>query len=444
MKGRPWAPASRLLESAVVRNAIGLYVIQLGSYLVPVATIVVLARMLGPHAWGSLAFIQAFASYVILVVTYGFNFSATREVARHRSEPAQLADLLAGVTGAKVALTLASMTVVVPLSLVVEPIHRNAGLLWPALIWALPISFSLSWYYQGLERMTFVARWETAARLLALAGILLTVRSPADTWKVLVIQGALLGAAVAVETIVAYREVRFRMPSLRLVLRTLRLGWSTFLYQGALSFYTVGNGFILGLFAPPAVVGYYVGAEKISKSMATLLFPITQAVFPRMSLLASRSTSEAAQLARKSLFVVEGAGCLMGLGLFFGAPLLVRIILGPGFESAIVVVRILAFLPPLIAFSNVLGIQWMLALGLDRPVNAVIFTACVLNVMLAVILVPHYMHVGMAIAVVASETLVALGLYAVLKAKRLDPLVIARHRTLDDRVVAAVMVPVQK
>ena len=67
----------------------------------------------------------------------------------------------------------------------------------------------------------------------------------------------------------------------------------------------------------------------------------------------------------------------------------------------------------------------MLALGLDHLVNAVVFSACVLNVSLAIILVPHYLHVGMAVAVVSSEALVAFGLYAVLKQRHLDPAAVA-------------------
>jgi polysaccharide transporter, PST family len=413
------------LRSGVVRNAMGLYVLQIGSYLLPIATIVFLARLLGPQGWGGLAFMQAFAGYVMLVVTYGFNYSATREVARHRDDPEQLAELVAGVLGAKAVLTVAALWGAIAVSLLVPPVHRYQSLFWPAMLWALSLSFSLNWFFQGLERMGFVARWESAARVLALAGILLMVHSQADSWKVLAIQGVAMSAAVLVEVAVTYREVRFRFPSARSVVRTLRLGWSTFLYQGALSFYTTGNAFLLGLFGTPLAVGYYVGAERISKAFSTMLFPITQAVFPRISHLAASRRDEAAQLARKSLFIVGGAGCVMGVIVFIGAPLLVRIVLGPGFDSAIVVLRILALLPPLIAFSNVLGIQWMLALGLDRLVNAIVVSACVLNVSLAFLLVPHYMAVGMAVAVVASETLVAVGLYAMVRSRNLDPLAIA-------------------
>src|SRR5258708_28753370 len=113
--------------------------------------------------------------------------------------------------------------------------------------------------------MAFIARWATGARILWLGGLLLFVRSPADPWKVLAIQGGMMAAAVAIELAVTYREIPFRLPSTRLVMRTLRLGWSTFLYQGALSFYTVGNGFILGLFGSPSAAADHAGAAKLSK-----------------------------------------------------------------------------------------------------------------------------------------------------------------------------------
>ena len=334
-------------------------------------------------------------------------------------------ELLGGVLGAKVVLAGVALVLAVSISSVVPQVREQEKLLWPAMLWGLSVSFTMGWYYQGLEQMAFVARWETLARALSLAGILLLVRSAGDTWKVLVIQGVLLFGAVIVEMVFAYRNVAFRMPTPRLVWRTLRLGWSMFLFQGALSFYTVGNGFIVGLLASPVVVGYYVGGERIAKTLASLLYPITQALFPRISHLAARARGDAARLARTSLFVMGAAGCLMGLAIFVAAPSLVRVGLGAGFEQAVLVLRILALLPPLMAVSNVLGIQWMLALGLDHLVNAVVFSACVLNVSLAIILVPHYLHVGMAVAVVSSEALVAFGLYAVLKQRHLDPAAVA-------------------
>ena len=52
----------------------------------------------------------------------------------------------------------------------------------------------------------------------------------------------------------------------------------------------------------------------MGKTLASLLYPITQALFPRTSHLAARARGDAARLARTSLFVMGVAGCLMGTG----------------------------------------------------------------------------------------------------------------------------------
>jgi polysaccharide transporter, PST family len=419
------ARARGLRSSALVRNAMGLYLLQIGGWVLPIATIYFLARRLGPANWGSLAFMQAFGAYVIYLVGYGFNYSATREVARHRHDRRKLAELLGGVQGAKLALAVVSLSIVLPISAWVPAIHRNQDLVWPAMLWAFSWGFTPGWFYQGRERMGFVAACDTLARFLALAGILVLVKSPADTWKVLALQGGLLLAATAVELTVAYRDVGFVLPRPRLVLDTLRLGWSTFLLSGALSFYTIGNGFILGLLGTPASVAYFVGAEKICKTFGTMLQPVSQAVYPRTSHLAATDRGQAARLARNSLLLMGGAGIAWGIAAFVFAPVLVHLVLGDQFESAVAVVRILALLPPLVAFSNALGVQWMLAIGLDRLVNTVVFSAGILNVLLALILVPRLLHIGMAIAVVAAEGFMTAGLYTVLRLKHLDPFSIA-------------------
>ena len=90
-----------LLQHGLVQNVLALYGVQAANYLFPLLTLPYLTRVLGPVSWGLLAMVQSFAQYLALLVEYGFNLSATREVARHRDDRSHLASLLAGVTGAK-------------------------------------------------------------------------------------------------------------------------------------------------------------------------------------------------------------------------------------------------------------------------------------------------------------------------------------------------------
>lgn len=115
-------------------------------------------------------------------------------------------------------------------------------------------------------------------------------------------------------------------------------------------------------------------------------------------------------------------GVVMGALVFFLSPFLVRMVLGGEFAAAVPILRILALLPPLIALSNVFGIQWMLPLGMDRAFNTIIVLAGLINLGLAVVFAPLFGGVGMAWAVVSAEIFVTGGIYILLRLRKLDPM----------------------
>jgi len=398
-----------------------LYGVHSVNYLLPLITIPYLARILGPANWGLLAFAQAFALYLNLILEYGFNLSATREVARAQGNKETLSDLLSGVIGAKIFLIIACFTLSLLAKNWMGPFREHPELFWGALFWALGQAFNPLWYYQGLERMRFAAALDISTKILATIGVFLIVRAPEHGWKVLFLQGSASFLSTFLSMSFAYREISFRFPSVLSSVKALRLGWTMFLFRSSVSLYTVGNTFVLGLFVPGQIVAYYAGAEKLSKALVGLLIPINQALYPRLSHLAQNDKAQAARLARTSFFFMAGLGLAMGLIAFIGAPLWTRILLGPGFSQAVPVLRILSVLPFLIAMSNVLGIQWMLPLGLDSQFNKIILGAGLINIVLAVLLAPSYAHIGMAWAVVTAEVFVTASIYYLLKKQKIDP-----------------------
>ena len=115
--------------------------------------------------------------------------------------------------------------------------------------------------------------------------------------------------------VVVYRTTPFRFPTVRLVREALRSSWGMFLFRSAEMLYTMSNVFLPGLFAPAAVVGYFAGAERLSRSIFGLFNPIRDALYPRLSALVQKSPRDAARLARVSMAVTTGGGFLMGLAL---------------------------------------------------------------------------------------------------------------------------------
>jgi PST family polysaccharide transporter len=76
----------------------------------------------------------------------------------------------------------------------------------------------------------------------------------------------------------------------------------------------------------------------------------------------------------------------------------------------------------MVAWTNVLGFQWLLALGLEKSFQRILVVALVLNFALAALLAPKFSFIGMAWAVVASQAAVVIGIYFVLRRRKLNPL----------------------
>ena len=406
----------------IIQNTLALYGHYGSGYLLALITVPYLVRVLGAVDWGLLAFTQAFGNYVLLVVEFGFTLSATRAVSRNRASRESRADILAGVLGAKILLAFFCLLAALLAWHFVPAFRDHRLLFWSSVFWALAQGFSLMWYFTGLEKMRLAVSLDVSLKSVAVLGVLVLVRGPADAWKVLGLQGAASLLSFALMLVLAYRAVPVRLPRPRAAWRTLREGSTTFIPRNVLFLNNVGNTFILGLFCPPEIVGYYAGADRIGRCIIGLLGPVNDAFYPRISHIARNSKLAHLNLARMGMALMAGAGVLMGAGIVVFAPQLVHVLLGRSFEPAIPLLRILALLAPVIAVNNVLGMQWMLPLDLDRPFSRMILISAVANVFLAVFLSPRLAAVGAAWAAVLAQVLALVGMLLVLWRLGLNPL----------------------
>jgi PST family polysaccharide transporter len=402
-------------------NLFSLYALQGVLYLAPMLTLPYTARVLGTSEWGALAFAEAYARYVGLVIEYGFGLSATREIACVRNDGMSRAEQVAKVLSAQLLLIAATLVLTMVLVLIVPLFTTHTKLLASAYAWAICLSLNPLWYFQGIERMRLISGINIAGNLAAAGGVFIWVRGPGDGWIKLALQASACFACTAVCFGIIYRTTPFLWPSLARSWKALRQGGSLFLFRSSVSLYTTANVLLLGFLAPPAAVAWFAGAEKIARVAVGGTAPISQVFFPRINHLLAVDPPRAVKAARLSAWLMMGAGISIGLGLFFGAPLIVRVVLGPGFLQSVGVLRLLALLPPLIAASNVFGIQWMLSLRMDREFNWIIASSGFLNVAVSALLGRSYQHMGMAISVVLAETMVTAGTVIVLRRRHLDP-----------------------
>jgi PST family polysaccharide transporter len=418
----------KALGTGLARSIGSLYAIQCASYLVPLMTLPWLARVLGPSGLGLLAFMQGFGSCITLVVEYGFRFSGTQQASVHRHSPDRLSELIAGVQGGKAILAIVFSACAFAIQPFI-PLLRGHGNLFAAGIFAaVGQAFAMTWYFLGVERMPRLAAVESALRLLGALGVVMLVKTRADDWKVLVIQGSALWIAAIVGLALAHRDVRFQWPSVRVIRDALSNGRAALFFRIAETSYTSCNAMLLGFFCSPEVVGLYAGADKIARSMLiALLDPVQRSVYPGVSRMLAVSRNRAAGMVRVSAIATVSVATIVSAILFVIAPQVSRLLLGREFDAAIPTLRILLFVPVAVAWKWSIALNWMVPVGEVKAFNTVIAGSAVLHLAATTLLAPHFHQTGMAAGVALTEVVIPACVYVVLRRRHLDPFQLARE-----------------
>jgi PST family polysaccharide transporter len=186
----------------------------------------------------------------------------------------------------------------------------------------------------------------------------------------------------------------------------LRSASPLFFARAASGLYLQANTLILSVMAPPAAVAAFGGAERIVRAAINLLIPITQAVFPRLSMLAKSAPEQALRETRWLLAgLVSVATCGAVIATFLAASI-VHLLLGPSFDTSVPVMQLLVLTIPLVSAGGVLGLYWALPWRHERLFLGAVLLGGVTNIGLAWLLVPRWEAMGMAGAAVAAEACV--------------------------------------
>jgi polysaccharide transporter, PST family len=270
--------------------------------------------------------------------------------------------------------------------------------------------------------MRLASALEIAGKVLATLSIFVLVHKPDDGWKVMAAQCVGCVVAHGVTVVLAYREVGFRWPTPSSVWTALRLGGSMFLFRAVQGLSGSVNRLVLGSVAPVAVLGEYAGAERITRVFQQGLWPVNQALYPKLTQQAQNNPGQAMRTVRLSLLFLGGLGLIFGLAIFVGAPLLVHVVLGPAFRDSVPVLRVFALWIPLIALSTVIIFQLLLPNHLDNQFNFVNVTAGLVGVGAALLLAHRLGAIGIAWSAVVAQIYTLIAFSIVLARAGLNPL----------------------
>jgi PST family polysaccharide transporter len=338
---------------------------------------------------------------------YGFNFSATRKISISRGDINRVSGIFSSVLTIKAAFLLISLFILNVLIFFVPKFRQNAvvyvftyGMLLGNVL--LPV-----WFFQGMERMRYIATLNIAAKLFFTAGIFIFIKEQADYIYVPLVNSLGFITVGAISLWIAGKKfgVKFTIPKVETIIEELKEGWHIFISTVAISFYTTSNTFILGLFTNNTIVGYYSAAEKLINVVQGMFTPVLQSVYPYISKLVHESRARAFGFLGKIGLLLRTGSLTASLVIFIFARPIVNIILGDQYQHSIIILRILAFIPFIVGTATIYANFFLLGFGYAKQWAKVIITCGICGLVFAVLFI-HYLalgHVGAAVSWVATE-----------------------------------------
>jgi PST family polysaccharide transporter len=413
----------QIIESNKVlfKNFTSLSILQIANYIFPIITLPYLVRVLGPEKYGLVSFATAFAAYFTILTDYGFNLSATQEISINRNDKIRVAEIFSSVFILKMLFFIISSLIFFAVVFLVPQFREHLLLFFVTFLSVLGTALFPLWFYQGIEKMNYILIITVSVRLMVTVLIFVIIKNENDFIK-------LAGLNTSAQFIIGFAgllivlnkfQIKYILPKISLLKLQIKNGLNLFLSTVWINLYTTSNVFILGLFAPATVVGYFAAADKIRMAFQGILSPMSQSVFPYVNNLLNDSYERFISFNKKLFKIALTVGTIISITLFLLSEPLVHIILGKGYEPSVLVLRIIAWLPLVIFLSNVLGIQTMLPMNKQKGFAIILFFAAMINLILSFILVPKYFEIGTAISVLATEIFVTMAFFVVIKKNRI-------------------------
>ena len=389
----------------VLESIMSLSLLNLLNMVLPLITLPYLIRVVGIANYGKYSIVYVMIQYVILIASYGFNFSATRLIAMNREDRNEIETIFNSVLLCKILLTVFPSILFLVFSWLVYDVDYVI-MLALGLGMAIGDIFNPVWLYQGMEKMRYMTIVNFISKLFFTVLIFILIRKKSDYLFITLYNSAGYLLAGAISLYIACHEfhLSLKFPNKESVIFQFKDGLYIFLSTVFMNLYRNSNTFILGLFVNESFVGMYAGAEKIVKAVQSSADPISNAFFPHLAESFKHHTLQAniLQLFKltKILFLfllVLGSLC------FFFAPLLNRMLLDANEEGSILLIKLMSPVIIVGGLNYVLGIVGLINLGEKRKFLQTVFVSGILSVTFLLCTVRYWGASSAALSMVLAE-----------------------------------------
>lgn len=392
----------------VAGNFMWLTLLQVAGYAFPLITMPYLARVIGVDGFGKIAFAMAIMVWIQTIADWGFNLTATRDVAQNRDNRDKVSEIFSNVLWARCLLMLLSFVVLITLILLIPSFREAYDIILVSFLMIPGHILFPEWFFQAIEKMRYITILSVLTKLIFTILVFAFIKEPGDyiLQPLLTSIGFLISGIIALYIIYRW-GVKIIFTPFRDIIKTIKESTDVFVNNLAPNLYNSLSVVLLGVFCGGIATGIYDGANKFLNIVCSILNVLTRTFYPLLS-----RRGEFFGLYTKIVISIAIATSIV---MWFAAPMLVNMLLSPEFAESVIAIRILSCSLVFYVMASAYGTCNLIVNRRERVLRQLTVLCSVLGLFIAVPLVYFYSYVGVAITVTISRAMLGLGCWAVSK-----------------------------
>jgi PST family polysaccharide transporter len=274
-----------LRNKILVENFTFLSMLQVSNLLLFIITIPYLFRVLGSQNYGLIIFAQTVAFYFSILINFGFNLTATRDVSVNRNNPVKISEIVSSVLILKFSFFIISFLLVFIITFTVEDLFAYRLLFLFSMAACLSDALFPVWYFQGIEKMKYITFINASTRILATILVFIIISEPGDylLYPLILGTGTITGSLIGLGIVFINSSVKFRLQKINVLRVYFVDNVLYFLSNVSTQIYVNANKLIAGTFLGMVEVAYYDVAEKVVNLLKVPLSILGQTLFPKVA-----------------------------------------------------------------------------------------------------------------------------------------------------------------
>lgn len=374
----------------LVSNFLWLSILRLVGFVFPLITLPYLSRVIGVDKFGIIAFAASVIYFLEIFVDFGFNYTATRDIAKNRDNRQLVERIFSDVFWSKSLLMLVGFIILLFVILISKECRENSLLLFITFLYIPGHILFPDWFFQAMEDMKYITILNVLSKCFFTVMVFILIQDQSDyiLQPLLTALGYWISGIIAMLFIKKKYKVKIGMPKFKNTLIMIKSGMSMFLCQFIPSLYSNFSVIALQSFSGSESAGLFSSGKRIPDVMSQVAALLSRVFFPYLS----RNVN------RHSLYVYINLAIsiLFAIPLFFMADIIIDIFFTEEFREAAKVIRIFAISIPFQFIDISYGNNYLVVVGKESLLMKNIFVGSFLGVVMSIIFIKNYSYIGAA------------------------------------------------